>query len=80
MSYHSFLFTHKLETEKLKENEIWEAKLQCGCIIQFKARTKEEIKNDGLHCPVHSNKYSGFISPIFQKIMAFRKVKLEVEK
>jgi hypothetical protein len=77
--YHTFLFTYRLEKEKLKDNQIWEAKLSCGCIIQFAARTKAEIKNDGLQCPIHTNKYPGFISPIFQEIVAFRKVKLESE-
>jgi len=80
MSYHTFLFTDKLEQIKLKENEVWEAKLSCGCTVQFKARKPEEIKNDGLKCPIHPNKIPNIISPIYQKIVVFRKIKLEVEK
>jgi len=79
MSWHGELFTYKLEREKLKDNEVWEAQLQCGCRIQFSQRTQEEIKADGLKCPIHSDRVKGFISPIFQDIDVFRKIKLKVE-
>jgi hypothetical protein len=66
----------RIETETLNAAQVWEAKLRCGDIIQFAGRTPDEIKHDGLRCPIHADKYPGFISPIFQEILTVRKVRI----
>jgi len=70
--------TSKLEKDRLEVNELWQATLDCGDKIQFSGRTVGEIKNDGLRCPLHPDKYPGFISPIYHKIVSFRKVKVKL--
>lgn len=60
----------------MSKMKLWEAKLQCGDIIQFAERTPEEVANNGIRCPIHSNKYTGFISPIYQKIISLRRVSI----
>ena len=66
----------RMEEEKLYLGQIWEAELKCGCTIQLAERTKEEIRNNGIKCPIHSDKYEGLISPIFQGIVHLRKVRI----
>ena len=67
----------RIEEERLGINQIWEVRLECGCIIQLAQRNKEERENNGIKCPNHPNKYAGFIAPVYKKIVSIRKVRMK---
>jgi hypothetical protein len=71
MEEHSFLFAHKIFTEKLEANNCWQIKLECGLVIQLCDFKKEEKEQHKIWCPIHRK---------LEEILRVKQTKLTIER